>query len=556
MVIRGTGRSACAAAAYISCSRILNDYDGVQHDYTRKQGLIWQQIFLPVTAPAAWRERAKLWNAVEAAETAKDSRLARELVIALPIELSREEQIGLLQEFIEKQLVAEGMCADAAIHDPYPPGHNPHAHILLTVRPLDEHGKWQYKTEKEYLCVKNGEERGFTAAEFKQAQADGWEKQYPFQVGKKKVYMAPSVAQAQGHQRVSKYPKSTKYGRQNPITERWNSDQQLVLWRSAWADVANRHLECAGHKERLDHRSHHERGLEEQPTVHESVAARAMEKRGAIAERCQLNRQIKADNALIRELKEQVKKLAEAVQYALPALAETMENLRRNLLLFCYQLGYICRGRERLCASLEQLRSVHLQFIKLTKEIRKTMKERRSLLCKKQSFSTVHVFRHRELSGKIAALTETLEELHSEKKLLLASLNGMDTDEKFTQTITAMEQTLKRLEEQEKQYSTALDAALDAYIGLRKQAQSFDPAQLYEARQRIRPGKEREAVNRVQEIYRDQYNPLLMLESKKAVSRLCNEETEGKVVRKMAQRTNREEPFINKGRRNQNGEER
>ena len=56
MVSRGTGRSACAAAAYLSCSRILNDYDGVQHDYTRKQGLIWQQIFLPVTAPAAWRD--------------------------------------------------------------------------------------------------------------------------------------------------------------------------------------------------------------------------------------------------------------------------------------------------------------------------------------------------------------------------------------------------------------------------------------------------------------------------------------------------------------------
>ena len=107
------------------------------------------------------------------------------------------------------------------------------------------------------------------------------------------------------------------------------------------------------------------------------------------------------------------------------------------------------------------------------------------------------MFRHRELSGKIAALTETLEELHSEKKLLLASLNGIDAAEKFTQTITAMEQKLRRLEEQEKQYSTALDAALDAYIGLRKQAQSFEPVQLYEARQRIRPGKEREAVNRV-----------------------------------------------------------
>lgn len=63
--------------------------------------------------------------------------------------------------------MSDGMCADAAIHDT--DGHNPHAHILLTVRPLDERGKWQYKTEKEYLCMRNGEERGFTAAEFKSA---------------------------------------------------------------------------------------------------------------------------------------------------------------------------------------------------------------------------------------------------------------------------------------------------------------------------------------------------------------------------------------------------
>ena len=159
------------------------------------------------------------------------------------------------------------------------PGHNPHAHILLTVRPLDEKGKWQYKTEKEYLCGQRRRGTGFTAAEFKQAQADGWEKQYQYKVGKKKVYMAPSEAQAQGYERVSKYPKSTKFGRQNPITERWNSDEQLVLWRAAWADVANRHLERTGHEERIDHRSHAERALLERPTVHEGVVARAMEKR-------------------------------------------------------------------------------------------------------------------------------------------------------------------------------------------------------------------------------------------------------------------------------------
>ena len=132
VVSRGAGRSAVAASAYLSCSRLYNDYDGIQHDYTKKQGLVWQEVFLPEYAPQEWKDREQLWNAVEEVETAKDSRLAREFVVALPIELSREEQIELLQEFIREQFVSDGMCADAAIHDT--DGHNPHAHILLTVQ--------------------------------------------------------------------------------------------------------------------------------------------------------------------------------------------------------------------------------------------------------------------------------------------------------------------------------------------------------------------------------------------------------------------------------------
>ena len=91
MVSRGAGRSAVAASAYLSCSRMLNEYDGVQHDYTRKQGLAWQAVFLPPMAPPEWQDREKLWNAVEEAEKTKDSRLAREFVAALPIELSRQQ---------------------------------------------------------------------------------------------------------------------------------------------------------------------------------------------------------------------------------------------------------------------------------------------------------------------------------------------------------------------------------------------------------------------------------------------------------------------------------
>ena len=555
MVSRGAGRSAVAAAAYLSCSRMLNEYDGVQHDYTRKQGLVWQQIFLSAAAPAEWQDRETLWNAVEENEKTKDSRLAREFVVALPIELSKAQWERLLSDFVSNAFVSDGMCADVAIHDPYPPGHNPHAHILLTVRPLDEHGQWQYKSEKEYLCVKDGEERGFTAVEFKQAQANGWEKQYQYKVGKKKVYMAPSAAQAQGYERVSKYPKSTKFGRQNPITERWNSDEQLVLWRAAWADVANRYLERTGHEERIDHRSHAERGLLERPTVHEGVVARAMEKKGIISDRCELNRQIKADNALLRELRGQVKKLAQAVKNTIPALAETMENLRKNLLLFCYQLGYLRKGKERLNASLNTLRPALAQYNQLAKDIRDKTKERRSLLSEKKMISAVHVFRHRELAAKIAALTEDLEELRSEKNLRLASLAYTEEDaaEQFPKDIATMEQNLKRLEEQEQKYSAELDAALNEYAGLREQAQGFDPVQLYEARQAIRPGKEQEAENQAQQVYVEKYSPLLMFDSKKAVSRMLDEDAERLAVRRMVRQTQKEQQISNKGKRKNQG---
>ena len=122
-------------------------------------------------APPEWTDREILWNAVEENEKTKDSRLAREFVVALPVELNKSEWILLLSDFMRRQFVDEGMCADVAIHDT--DGHNPHAHIMLTVRPLNPDGSWQHKTEKEYLCMKDGEERGFTAAEYKEARRDG-----------------------------------------------------------------------------------------------------------------------------------------------------------------------------------------------------------------------------------------------------------------------------------------------------------------------------------------------------------------------------------------------
>ena len=542
VVGRGAGRSAVAASAYLSCSRLYNDYDGIQHDYTKKQGLVWQEVFLPEYAPQEWQDREKLWNAVEEVETAKDSRLAREFVVALPIELNREEQIELLQEFIREQFVADGMCADAAIHDT--DGRNPHAHILLTVRPLDEQGHWQYKTEKEYLCMRNGEERGFTAAEFKAAQNERWEKQYPYKVGKKKVYMVPSEADAQGLARADKHPKSTRYGRQNPISERWNSEEQLAAWRAVWADVSNRCLERAGHEERIDHRSNAARGLDEQPTIHEGVTARALERKGIIADRCEINRQIKANNALLRELKAAARKLAQAVKNTLPAIAEAMENLRANMIVFHYQLRHIGRGRQRMKEYIHAVQPKLVRYTELVQEIRGKGKERKSLLAEKKETPFYLIPKQHELSRRIAELTEELEELKSEKDMLLHSLECTD-DAGITavkKDISAMEATLKKLSQQEEKYTAELNDALQQYAELKSQSAEFDSDKLQDARLALRPAMERSAVDCVQSAYGDRYQPLMMYDSKRDVSDMLHEEAETRSIRERLRQKQQQQP--------------
>ena len=534
MVSRGAGRSAVAASAYLSCSRMLNDYDGVQHDYTRKQGLAWQAVFLPPMAPPEWQDREKLWNAVEEAEKTKDSRLAREFVAALPIELSRAQQTALLQDFVREQFVAEGMCADVAIHDT--DGHNPHAHILLTVRPLTEAGAWQYKTEKEYLCAKDGEERGFTAAEFKSAQAEGWEKQYPYKVGKKKMYMAPSTAQAHGYVRVDKHPKSTRYGRQNPISARWNSEEQLLVWREAWATAANRCLEQAGHTERIDHRSHAARGLEERPTIHEGVAAQALERRGIISDRCELNRQIKADNALLRELKAEIKKLAALVAHTVPVVAAKLEKLRSKVLIFCYQLSHIRAGRSSCQKALDAYKPQLARYTGLVQQIKDKSKERKALLAEKKALPARKIFKHKELASKIAELTEDLEELRSEKALLLKHLDYAEDAEAetFRKDISALEASLQKLEAQEQKYSVELETVLQEYAGVKAQSTGLDPVELYEARHAIRSGYEAAVNEKLEQAYGDKYSPLRWMDAKRAQAKLTNDSMEEYAARKLA----------------------
>ena len=379
VVSRGSGRSAVAASAYMSCSRMYNDYDGIQHDYTKKHGLIYQEVMIPPMAPSEWNDREQLWNAVEETEKTKDSRLAREFVVALPVELDKDSNISLLQDFIKKNFVDMGMCADFAIHDT--DGHNPHAHILLTVRPLNENGTWQYKTEKEYLCIKDGEEKGY--------------------------------------ERIDKHPKSSRYGRQNPISEQWNSDEQLCIWRANWTDAVNKMLARNQINATIDHRSFADQGIAEQPTIHEGYIAQNMEKNGIIADRCEINRQIRADNKMLRELKAKVVKLAEAVEKSIPIIAETLEAIRNHMIFTQYHLLHNEMQKEVIHDWMNHFNPILNKYNTVKKKLKAKVTERKELNVQKDKTSILNPIQHIKLNQQLTTITEEIEELKSRKEQLI-----------------------------------------------------------------------------------------------------------------------------------------
>ncbi len=524
VITRGVGRSVVAASAYASCSQIYNDYDGIQHDYTRKKGNVYNDIFLPPNAPAKWQDRAELWNAVEAAEKSKDSRLARELIVALPIELQLDDWKSILKDFISEQCVNKGMCADVNIHDT--DGHNPHAHILLTVRPFDEKGKWQSKTQKEYLCKCGDEEQGFTADEFKTAQADGWEKQYQYFVGKKKVYMTPSEAKQYGYERASKYPKSTKYGRQNPICAEWNSEEQINIWRKAWEDVINLELERKQLNERVDCRSFKERGIDEQPTIHEGVSARVIEQHGGASDRCKMNREIKADNLLLRELK----KLVASLENAAYKLAEKLENIRNNLISITYRLKFNQKQIKQVDFEKQVTPSLIRQLRNVSGKIKQKTAEYNQLKSDKNACSSLNIFKQNQLSKQLATLTEEIEELKSDKNFLLSQL-GCKTEKDVEQAEENYKYNVDiadKLKAQNVELQTDYETEKSNYIDLKNNIPLENIEAVQEERIAIQAEGIRQTRIALKNTYKEKFDDYIFAEAQKTV----NDELSEKPLRK------------------------
>ena len=300
IVSRGKGKSAVAAAAYRSGEKLTNEWDGMTHDYTRKGGVVHTEILLPPHAPPSFSDRSTLWNSVELYEKAGNAQLAREIDAALPIELSREEQIRLVRGYCSSQFVSRGMCVDFAIHDT--DKGNPHCHIMLTMRPLDERGAWAAKSKKEYDLDENGERIRLPSGRYKTHKVD--------------------------------------------LTG-WNNKDNTLLWRKAWADFTNDFLERNGSPERIDHRSNAERGIDEIPTVHMGVAACQMEKKGIATEKGELNRSIQKTNRLIREIRAQIGKLKEWIADLFKARETAPEQPPQSPNLANLLMKYLSVQREK-----------------------------------------------------------------------------------------------------------------------------------------------------------------------------------------------------------------
>lgn len=258
IVARGSGRSAVMSAAYRHCAQMDFEREARTVDYGRKQGLAHEEFAIPVDAPEWLREliadrsvskaSEAFWNKVELFEKRADAQLAKDVTIALPIELTTEQNIALVRDFVEHHITAKGMVADWVVHDN--PG-NPHIHLMTTLRPLTETG-----------------------------------------FGPKKVALTGLDGQV------------VRNDAGKIVYELWaGSTQDFNTVRDGWFACQNKHLAMAGLDIRIDGRSFKKQGIDLEPTIHLGVGVKAIERKTdnaeekAALERLTVQEAIRSENA-------------------------------------------------------------------------------------------------------------------------------------------------------------------------------------------------------------------------------------------------------------------
>ncbi len=507
---RSAGRSSVAAAAYRSAECLTNKYDGIEHDFTKKGWVEFTEIILPENAPEEYKDRSTLWNAVEAVEKSQNAQLAREFEVALPAELTREQQIEVVEAFVRDNLTSQGMVADIAIHNPPKTNDrhqpidkdgnvtrdinemqfvNPHAHILCTVRPMDAQGVWEKKSEVEYLCKKDDEERAFTAAEFRVAKEDGWEKQYRYHEGKQKVYYTPTEAEEKELERVNRTPKTTPYGRKNETVEYWNSKDRIFEWRQQWEKTVNDEFAKIQSEIRIDSRSFKDQGREDEvPTLHMGTAAINMEKRAdreiregkseaevTRSDIGNINRQIKEHNKFVRELKAKFDEMAAKAKDFVDEVAKKLEAMRAKLIGNRYEKTVLTKKHRQMEAVLAPEAEVlekyqtELQKVEVAnrhsadeiKRLNKELKECSPLQIKKKAELQKHI---QEEQGNIEHRSEYMQGIARMCQLPTEEdfKNAAKKHSKKVEAFGKLEKTIEAIQEDTEKLTVEYKATVEA----------------------------------------------------------------------------------------------
>ena len=351
IVGRSKGKSVISASAYLNGDVMKNEENGKVSYYTSKKEVVYTSLMLCENAPPMWLnvpeenisrfmksirykradnksaaldkfkitfQKQRLWNEVLKIEKSSDSQLARAFEFSLPKEWKREEQITYTTDYINRNFVAKGMCADWSIHDKG--DGNPHVHLLLTMRPFNNDHTWGNKELKDWDFVKD--EKGNIVID--KSNPNWWQdKKNPDRHG-----IRIPVFDVDGNQKMDSRNRK-QWKRTIVDATGWNNPKNCELWRSEWAKQCNLHLKP---EQKIDHRSFQRQGRAEIPTIHEGADARKIEAKfiqgqSAISSwKIQENQVIKKQNAILQKLQSMLGKVSDMLKI----WKETLNDIRRK----------------------------------------------------------------------------------------------------------------------------------------------------------------------------------------------------------------------------------
>lgn len=268
IISRSEGRSAIQMSAYCARDKRYSSYAGTIYDYTDRKDLVYHEVMLPSYVSQNFLNPECLWNSVEKVERCRNSQLARSITIAIPKEFDHDTQIRLVKDYVWRNFVLIGMCAEVSIHDKGVG--NPHVHILLTTRSIDKNGEWMQKQYRNYLLDE------------------------------------------QGNRIRNPSGKGYKLGKSIKVND-WDDCRLAEKWRELWADACNKmfremNITENGRVMEVTHMSYQRQGLDKVPTIHLGARASALERQGVYTRRGETNREIENRNKAmeLKRLREQL----------------------------------------------------------------------------------------------------------------------------------------------------------------------------------------------------------------------------------------------------------